>query len=95
MLHAGAIQRVAVMRSVQDTLGPIEKDANARARQGLHRGAHVTQQRFDVAPVDVATDRIVEDRADQLLMLVAHWNYFQSRYVQPVPTLVYIGTRIT
>ena len=65
-------ERVAAVRAVQDALVGVELDANARSGKRLDRGAEMTQQRFDLAPLDVPADGIVEDRADQVFVLVAH-----------------------
>ena len=73
-LHGVAIERVAaVVRPVQDAFGVAELGADARAGQRLDLGAQVLQQRFDLAPVDVGGNRVVEDFRQQLRVLLAHW----------------------
>ena len=57
---------------VQDAFDAVELHAQARARQRLDICRQVMQQGLYLAPVDIGVDRIVEDRAQQALVLVAH-----------------------
>jgi hypothetical protein len=68
--HGALVQRVPVVRAMQDALGAVQLDADSRPRQRLDVCTHVIQQRLDLAPVDVPADRIVEDGADQVLLFV-------------------------
>ncbi len=65
-------QRVPVVRPVDDALVAVELHADSRAGQRLEARAQVVQQRLDFAPLDVAADGVVEDRAEQVFVLVAH-----------------------
>jgi hypothetical protein len=72
------VERVtAVVRPVQDAFGVVELHADARARQGFELRAEVLQQRFDLAPVDIRVDRILEDLAQQVDVLLANWDEFE------------------
>jgi len=56
-----AIQHIAVVRMMQKALYAIQGDAKARAMRRLNLGAQVIEQRFNLAPVDVAADRVMKD----------------------------------
>lgn len=71
MLDVLPAQRVAMMRAVQNSLVAVEAHTNARTRQRLDRCAEMIQQRLDLTPVNVGADRIVKDRPQQILVLVA------------------------
>jgi len=49
------------MRMMQKALNAIQGDAKARAMRRLNLGAQVIEQRFNLAPVDVAADRVMKD----------------------------------
>lgn len=72
MLDGLPIHDIAVMGPMQDALGSVQNHPNAGAREGFHSRAQMVEKRFDFTPVDVATDRILEDRSDEMLVLVAH-----------------------
>ena len=72
ILHILPKQHVAVMRVMQDTLNPVQNDANSRPLERFHLGAQVVQQRFDFAPVDVAADRVLKNAVYQMLVFMAH-----------------------
>jgi hypothetical protein len=67
-----SIADVALMRVVQKILAIVELYAKPRAMRRRNAGAQVMEQGFDFAPVDIAADRIMEDGAYQVDMLVAH-----------------------
>ncbi len=71
MLDVLLVANVAVVRVMQESFDAIEHDAETRAVRRLDRGAEVIQQGFNLAPVDVAAQRILEDRAQQILVLMA------------------------
>lgn len=62
VFHIVAIQHIAVMRVMQETLDAIQSDAKSRAMRGLDVCAQMMQQRLYFAPVDVAADRVMKDR---------------------------------
>src|SRR5215831_3202403 len=72
MLDILAAERIAAMRTMQDAFGAVQLHADAGARQRLDRCTEMTQQRLDLPPLQVPADRIVKDRADQVVVLVAH-----------------------
>ena len=72
MLNVLSAERVSVMGSMQDALVPVQLHAHTGAGKRLDAGAEVIEQRLDLAPVDVPADRVVEDRAEQVLVLVTH-----------------------
>src|SRR5215470_11294154 len=81
-----SIERIAVMRAVEDALDPVQHHADARTRERLDLRAQVTKQGFDLAPVNVRADRVAEDGADQVLVLVTHgWRVSMSRRVSGWP----------
>src|SRR5438128_10112215 len=73
MLDVLAAERIAAVRAVQDAFVAVELHAHSRAGQRLDVGAEMAQQRLDLAPLDVGADGIVEDVADQVVVLVAHF----------------------
>jgi len=77
--HAVAIERVIVVRTVQHCFGTVEFHARAVAVERFGTRAQVMQQGLDLAPVDIGTDRILEDRPQQGTV-VAHGQYYE-----PVP----------
>jgi len=52
--HRAAVERVAMVRPVQDAFGAVKLHPDARPGELLDVGADVAQQRLDLAPVDVA-----------------------------------------
>lgn len=66
------VKHVAVVRTMQDSLGTVQHDPKSRAREGFDRGTEMMDQGFHVPPVNVAADRVVENRQEKLLVLVAH-----------------------
>lgn len=71
MLDVLAAQCVAMVGTMQNALVTVEPHSNARTRQRLDRRAEMIEQRLDLTPVNVGADRIVKDRAQQILVLVA------------------------
>src|SRR2546426_1886469 len=72
-MHQSAhAEHVAVVRPVQNAVHAIELHANPRTGDGLDDSTHVPEQRFDVAPVNIAAGRIMEDRANQIGVAVTH-----------------------
>jgi hypothetical protein len=61
-----------MVRMVHGEFMAIEDDAKAGSVSGFHRGPEVMQQGLDLAPVEVAADRIVEDCQQDVAVLVAH-----------------------
>ena len=72
VLHVLAAERVAAVRAMEDAFGAVQLHADPRSRQRFGRCAQMAQQRFDFPPLDVAADRVVEDRADEVVVFVAH-----------------------
>src|SRR5437899_9979295 len=72
MLDVLAAERIAAMRAVQDAFVAVELHAHSRTGQRFDLGAEMAQQRLDLAPLDVGADGIVEDVADQVVVLVTH-----------------------
>ena len=69
---------VALVRMMQKILDPVEHDAKARTVRRLDRRAQVHQQRFDLAPVDIAAEGILKDGAQQVEVLVAQSSRYQD-----------------
>ena len=65
-------ENVAVVGMVQGAFYAVQQHAKPCPLDGLHAGAQMMQQGFDFTPVNVAADRVLEDRADQVYVLVAH-----------------------
>jgi hypothetical protein len=63
---------VAVVGVMHEELVPVEQDAEPGAMPGLDRRPQVGEQGFDLAPLDVAADRVAEDRFKNMPVLVAH-----------------------
>jgi len=55
---------VAVMRMVKEELVLVEQNPEAGTMAGLDLGAHVLEQGFDLAPLDVAADGVAKDRLE-------------------------------
>jgi len=72
ILDVPLIEHVAVVGMVQDVFDLVQQHPIACPLDGFHAGAQMMQQRFDFTPVDVAANRVMEDRADQVFVLVAH-----------------------
>ena len=70
--YRALVERIAVVRPVQYPFRAVQADADPRTRQWLDVRPDVVQQRLNLAPVDVRADRVVEDRSQQVLVLVAH-----------------------
>jgi len=65
-------ENVAVVGMVQDAFDAVQQNAKPCPMYGFYAGAQMVQQGFDFTPVNVAADRVLEDRADQVYVLVAH-----------------------
>lgn len=63
---------VAVMRMMKKKFALIEQHAKARAMRRLDGGAKMMQQRFDLAPVNVAAQRVMKNRMQKTLVFMAH-----------------------
>jgi len=63
---------IALMGVVQEILEAVERYVEARAVRGGDAGADVVQQGLYFAPVDVATDRVMENGMQQAAVFVAH-----------------------
>ena len=72
MTHVMLAESAAVMRPVQLALDFVQLDCEPRAVGALNFGAQVTQQRLDLAPVNVAAGRFGEDRFQNSFVLAAH-----------------------
>ena len=72
MHETARVKHVAVVRAVQYALHVIELDANSCARDRLQRCTDVLQQGFDVAPMYVATRRVVKDHAKEVCGAATH-----------------------
>jgi len=72
MLNVLSAERISVMRAMQDAFVAVQLHAHTGAGQLLDGSAEMMEQRLDLAPVDVRVDRVVEDRAKQVLVLVTH-----------------------
>ena len=69
--HGLAVDFVA-MRAVQHVFDTADRHTQTRPRDRLDAGAHMPQQRFDIAPVQVVHGRVVKQRADQLHVVATH-----------------------
>src|SRR5687768_17163870 len=72
MLDIATPQRVAAVRTMEDAFVSVKLHAHAGTGKRFDAGSEMIEQRLDFAPVDVSADRVVEDRAKQVLVLVAH-----------------------
>ena len=72
MANRTLIERVAMVWPVQNTLGPVEVNTYSCAGQMLDLRAEVLEQRFDLAPVNIAADRIVKIGPQQVLVFMTH-----------------------
>ncbi len=66
------LAHAAVVRPVQGALYAVQRNPQARAVGGLDDAAQVTQQGFDVPPVDIATERVREDSIQNVLVFMTH-----------------------
>lgn len=57
---------------VQETLYLVQHNTKAGAVGGLDIRAKVVQKRLDLPPVDITADRILKNRAQQILMFGTH-----------------------
>jgi hypothetical protein len=72
VFHVLPLQHIAVVRVMQNSLDAIQYDANAGALDRVDLGAKVMQEGFNVAPMDVAADRILENAVQQMFVFMAH-----------------------
>ncbi len=66
------VEDIAVMGVMQKKLLMIQDNAKARTMGRLDRGSKVIEQGFNVAPMNVATDRVLKNSAKQVGELMAH-----------------------
>lgn len=72
MLDGLTIHDIAVMGAMQDTFGTVQDHPDAGPRQRFHGRPQMMQKRLDFTPMDVAADRVLENGADEMLVLMAH-----------------------
>lgn len=63
----------AVMRAVQGTFDTVQNDVDTCATMTLlYLRTEVTQQRLDIAPVNISAGRFLENHRKQTLVFVTH-----------------------
>ena len=77
-----AIQHIAVVRMVKKSLYLIQRNAKARAMGGFDLSPQVMQQGLHLAPMNIAANRVVENRAKQIRVLVAHVRFISSNEIR-------------
>lgn len=65
-------QGAAVMGTMELAFHPVQDDRQPRTMSALKLRAQVIQQGFDLPPVEVAADRLREDRFEDFLVFVTH-----------------------
>lgn len=92
-----AIEHVAVMRAMQDSLGAVEQHPETRPRKRFHVGAEVSKQRFHIPPVNILPltgwQKIVRTSCSCLwlkgvLSALVRYRFRAASLCQPTPRLL-------
>src|SRR5688500_4359853 len=85
MLDIAAPQRVAAVRTMEDAFVSVQLHTHSCTGKRFDARSEMVEQRLDLAPVDVSADRVVEDRATKVLVLVAHGTKRGSAHSKHTP----------
>jgi hypothetical protein len=66
------VASIAVVRPVDESIHAIEHDVKTRTMVRVNFGAEVDEQRLDFTPMNVAAHSPVENRLQQVFVLVTH-----------------------
>jgi hypothetical protein len=74
----------AVVGAVQGAVDPVEFNVQTCAMARCDNGSQVVQQCFDLPPVNITTDRLLEDGIKNAIVLVTHGGF---RFLFRLPRL--------